>query len=583
LSQRIPREFIDQLIARTDVVDLIDSYVPLKKNGANFKACCPFHDEKSGSFVVSPAKQIYHCFGCGVGGNVISFIMAYDNCNFIEALELLAKRNNIALPTHADSSNTQATKSKDDLFDVMVEATRFYQLQLKTHAQAQRVKSYLIDRGLSGETAKRYQLGFAPDGWDNLLNHLKQKNFSVASLNEAGLINQKSQDKTYDRFRDRVMFPIRNRQGKVIGFGGRVTDQGEPKYLNSPETPLFYKGRELYGLYELLQAQRNPEYIIIVEGYMDVLALAQQGINCAVATLGTATTEQHIQILSRHCDQIIFCFDGDEAGSKAAWRALTITLPIISADKIVRFIFLPEGEDPDSFVRTNGKEGFLNLCQTSLSLTEFFIKHLAQTLDMSLADHRAKFLKLATPLVKSMSDEDLQRVLCQELASKARIPYQQVLGSMTSLQAATYKPTLSTNTQSPSNLRKAISIAIQWPKLICQPLTPIPQLSYGHELLSQLLEFIKTNPNLSTASILEHWRELPSFKHLTKLAGQPLLITDEEGLAQEFKDALDRICCESVEHKVNELMDKAKKGLLSTGDKQKLYGLLSEQNAATDQ
>jgi DNA primase len=583
LSQRIPREFIDQLIARTDVVDFIDSYVPLKKNGANFKACCPFHDEKSGSFVVSPAKQIYHCFGCGVGGNVISFIMAYDNCNFIEALELLAKRNNIALPTYTGSSNTQATKSKDDLFEIMIEATKFYQLQLKTHAQAQRVKSYLIDRGLSGETAKRYQLGFAPDGWDNLLNHLKQKNFSVASLNEAGLINQKSQDKTYDRFRDRVMFPIRNRQGKVIGFGGRVIDQGEPKYLNSPETPLFYKGRELYGLYELLQAQRNPEHIIIVEGYMDVLALAEQGINCAVATLGTATTEQHIQILSRHCDQIIFCFDGDEAGSKAAWRALTTTLPIISADKIVRFIFLADDQDPDSFVRANGKEGFLNLCQTSLSLTEFFIKHLAQTLDMSLADHRAKFLKLATPLVKSMSDEDLQRVLCQELASKARVPYQQVLGAMTSLQAATYKPSLSTNTQSPSNLRKAISIAIQHPKLACQPQTPIPALSYGHELLSQLLEFIKTNPNLSTASILEHWRELPSFKHLTKLAGQPLLIIDEEGLAQEFKDALDRICCESVEHKVNELMDKAKKGLLSTDEKQKLYALLSEQNVVTDQ
>lgn len=583
MSQRIPREFIDQLIARTDVVDFIDSYVPLKKNGANFKACCPFHDEKSGSFVVSPAKQIYHCFGCGVGGNVISFIMAYDNCNFIEALELLAKRNNMALPERTGSSNTKASKSKDDLFEVMAEATKFYQLQLKTHAQAQRAKSYLIDRGLSGEIAKCYQLGFAPDGWDNLLNHLKQKHFSVASLNEAGLINQKSQDKIYDRFRDRVMFPIRNRQGKVVGFGGRVIDQGEPKYLNSPETPLFYKGRELYGLYELLQANRNPEQIIIVEGYMDVLALAQQGIHTAVATLGTATTEQHIQILSRHCDQIIFCFDGDEAGNKAAWRALTATLPTISADKIVRFIFLPEGEDPDSFVRANGKEGFLKLCQTSLSLIEFFIKHLTQALDMSLADHRAKFLKLATPLVKSMCDEDLQKVLCQELASKAKIPYQQALSTMTSLQTVAHMPAHAANTQTPSNLRKAISIAIQYPKLTCQPLAPIPQLSYGHELLSQLLEFIKTNPSLSTASILEHWRELPSFKHLTKLAGQPLLIIDEEGLAQEFKDALGRICCESVEHRVNELMDKAKKGLLSSDEKQKLYSLLSEQNRATDQ
>lgn len=583
MSQRIPREFIDQLIARTDVIDLIDSYVPLKKNGANFKACCPFHDEKSGSFVVSPAKQIYHCFGCGVGGNVISFIMAYDNCSFIEALELLAKRNNVALPTYADSNNAAPTKTKDDLFDIMVEAAKFYQQQLKTHAQAQKAKRYLIDRGLSGEIAKHYQLGFAPEGWDNLLKHLKQKNFSVTSLNEAGLINQKSQDKAYDRFRDRIMFPIRNRQGKVIGFGGRVIDQGEPKYLNSPETPLFYKGRELYGLYELLQVQRNPAYIIIVEGYMDVLALAQQGIPTAVATLGTATTEQHIQILSRNCEQLIFCFDGDDAGKKAAWRALTTTLPVISADKIVRFVFLPDGQDPDSFVRENGKEGFLKLCQTSLSLTEFFIKHLTQLLDMNLADHRAKFLKLATPLVQSISDEDLQKVLCQELASKARVPYQQALGSMTSQKTTTYRPAPSRNTQAPSSLRKAISIAIQHPKLSCQPQTPIPLLSYGHELLSQLLEFIKTNPSLSTASILEHWRELPSFKHLTKLAGQPLLIIDEEGLAQEFKDALDRICCESMEHKVNELMDKAKKGLLSTDEKQILYGLLSEQNAITDQ
>lgn len=573
MTPHIPREFIDQVLNQTNIVDVIDSHVSLKKFGANYKACCPFHDEKSPSFVVSPVKQIYHCFGCGVGGNVISFLMEHDHINFIDAITELAKRAHLTIPQSVMSLTP--IKPRQDLYELMQQASQFYESQLKS-SEASRAKSYLINRGLTGAIAKQFELGFAPNAWDALIQHLRHHAFSLDDMVTAGLVTQKDSNKTFDKFRDRIMFPIHDRQGKIIAFGGRVIDQGEPKYLNSPETPIFHKSNELYGVYQWLKTHKHSDSVIVVEGYMDVLALVQQGVTNVVGTLGTATTEQHLQLLFRYTDKIIFCFDGDNAGKKAAWRALTIALPKLKSNKILRFVFLPENEDPDTFIRKQGKENFDKTMQQATTLFEFFIQHLSENLNLSVADHRAQLLHNANQYLQTMTDVELQRILCQELAHSVRVPASEIFSMIkkSSTPSATILSRISLSSM-PSNLRKALAIVLQYPQYALPITIPISEISHSHVLLKQLLSLIQNNPVITTSGILEYWRDSADLKELIALSAQPLLIA-EKGLEQELQDALNKMMVEEVSHEMDALIAKAQKIPLTEDEKQKLNQWLKQ-------
>lgn len=565
MAGKIPPAAIQHLLDQTNIIDLIDGYVPLKKFGANYKACCPFHEEKSPSFVVSPQKQIYHCFGCSAGGNAISFLMNYEHLTFIEALNILAKRLGILLP----ESDAVITKPKPDdhLYQAMNAANTYYQQQLNSSVIA---KNYLTKRGLTAQIIERFQLGYAPNQWDALSLQLK-KQCSTKSLVEAGLVTEKNTSQVFDRFRHRIMFPIRNRQGKCIAFGGRILESGEPKYLNSPETPLFHKSNELYGLYELLQLDKHPEYIIIVEGYMDVIALHQHGITQAVGTLGTATTVQHIQILTRYTNKLIFCFDGDRAGQKAAAKAMNISLPLINSQLSLRFAFLSQDQDPDSFINTHGATAFLDTLKTSLSFSEFFIKHVTQSIDISLSDDRAHLVSNALSQIKQITDKHVQQLLCQELANKARVPF----NSLEKELRLTHKPIAPIVQHGLSPLRKAIAILIQHPQLAVLPEQPIPQHTQGHQLLYDLLKHIEQYPGISTPALLEHWRDKPDFAHLERLAHLPLLI-EGNSLKSELSSLLTKIGSEKIEQRIDVLMNKAQKKQLTAEERIELNSLLKE-------
>ena len=402
MAGRIPQSFIDDLIARADIVEVINARVPLKKKGREYSACCPFHNEKTPSFTVSEAKQFYHCFGCGAHGTAIGFLMEYENLDFVEAIETLAAEFQLEVPReNAPDHGSHARDEKQPLYDILDKAAQLYLQQLR---QSDRAVSYLKQRGLSGEIAKRYRLGYAPDSWHFLTEQLGDKAINIKQLKIAGMIVEKSSSKRYDRFRDRIMFPILDRRGRTIAFGGRILDQGEPKYLNSPETPIFHKGYELYGFYEARQAVRNLARIIVVEGYMDVVALAQNGIDYAVASLGTATTKDQIQKLFRSVHEVIFCYDGDRAGHKAAWRALENSLPIIRDGLEAKFLFLPDGEDPDSMVRKEGKDAFESRLKQAIPLSEFLFNKLLQEIDQDTMDGKARLAKNARPLLANLPD-----------------------------------------------------------------------------------------------------------------------------------------------------------------------------------
>ena len=403
MAGRIPQHFIDQLLDRVDIVDLIDGFVPLKKAGANYKACCPFHSEKTPSFTVSQDKQFYHCFGCGANGTAITFLMEHNHQEFREAIETLAQQAGMEIPEEATSQNKSSqTKTKDgvDLYQLTQQVSTFYEQQLKLHPHAETAKIYLKDRGLTGEIAKRFHIGFAPDAWDTVMTQFGKDDKTIASLLQAGLLT-KNEDKNrvYDKFRNRIMFPIEDYRGRLVGFGGRVMDNGEPKYLNSPETPIFHKGAELYGFYSARGEIRNQNLAIAVEGYMDVIALAQFDINIAVAALGTALTNTHLQRLFRITPNIAICFDGDRAGRQAAWRAMENALPLMEDGRSVKFLFLPQGEDPDSMVRQQGKEHFMSLLNDAIPLTDFLIDSLKSECNLDTLEGRAKLANECKPYI----------------------------------------------------------------------------------------------------------------------------------------------------------------------------------------
>ncbi|TDR81360.1 DNA primase [Paludibacterium purpuratum] len=417
----IPQDFVDQLLSRVDIVDVVDRYVPLKKGGQNYLACCPFHKEKSPSFTVSPSKQFYHCFGCGAHGSAIGFVMEYQGLGFVDAVKLLAENVGMTVPQSVRSADPVAEQAarvrRLSLEEFLQQAAGYYKKQLKSGPNA---VAYCKRRGLSGEIAARYGLGYAPDGWQNLAEIFTD--YQDERLVETGLVILHEEGRRYDRFRDRLMFPIRNQRGGIIGFGGRVLGQGEPKYLNSPETPLFEKGRELYGLYEARLGIRTHNRVLVVEGYMDVVALAQFGVDYAVATLGTATTGEHVRKLMRHADHVYFCFDGDRAGQKAAWRALENSLPQLQDGKSLHFLFLPEEHDPDSFVREAGREKFETLLQEqSLPLSTYFTRELTARVDMNSPEGRADLIRQAMPLLAQIAAPALALIIKKRLAELAGI------------------------------------------------------------------------------------------------------------------------------------------------------------------
>ena len=409
----IPRDFIDTLLARVDVVDVIDRRVPLKKAGQNYQACCPFHSEKTPSFTVSPTKQFYHCFGCGAHGTALSFLMEYEHMSFPDAVAALAQDSGLQVPESAHEP--ERPRPPPALWDALEQAAQFYKQQLK---QTPRAIEYLKQRGLTGVIAARYGIGYAPDG-----SPLKQvfPDYTADALSASGLVIDGDRGR-YDRFRDRIMFPIRNLKGQIVGFGGRVLDQGEPKYLNSPETPLFHKGSELYGLFEARTAIKAAGRAIVVEGYMDVVALAQHGVEFAVAALGTATTPVHARTLLRHTDRLIYAFDGDKAGRKAAWRALENTLEALQDGKEVSFLFLPENEDPDSYIRANGQAAFLKLLDTdTLPLSAFLVRELARDKKLDSQEGRAAMLKDAKPLLEKIAAPLLASLIRRQIAELAHL------------------------------------------------------------------------------------------------------------------------------------------------------------------
>ena len=445
----IPQSFIDDLLDRVDIIDVVNSRVPLKKMGKSHKACCPFHEEKTPSFTVAQDKQFYYCFGCGAGGNALSFIMEHDRLDFLPAVELLAKNVGLEVPREA-TANPKAKQHRDDLYSVLTEADKFFRKKLRSD-EAKSAVNYLKSRGLTGQIAAQFGIGFAPQGWDNLIKAVATNDEKTKLLADTGMLVVKPEEKKqYDRFRHRIMFPIRDQRGRTLGFGGRVLDDSTPKYLNSPETPVFHKGRELYGLYEARQALKEIPYLLMVEGYMDVIALAQFGINNAVATLGTALTENHLQKLFRYTSEIVFCFDGDSAGRRAASRSLDIALPEMRDGVTAKFLFLPDGEDPDTMVRNLGTEKFKTQIENATPLSEFLFEELTDGIDIETGEGKAKLSKLSAPKINRIPQGVFKQLMLEQLSRKTGIGVDDLktyVGNQTSSYIEAREPSAS-NTQS---------------------------------------------------------------------------------------------------------------------------------------
>lgn len=596
MAGRIPQHFIDQLLNRIDIVDLIDGYVPLKKAGANYKACCPFHGEKTPSFTVSPTKQFYHCFGCGANGTAISWLMDYEHMEFREAIEKLASSAGLEIPEEAQGYEKKQTVSQGvDLYDLMNQANEFYQTQLRQHADKQQAIEYLKSRGLSGEIAKRFGLGFAPEGWDNLMSTHGASDAQKKALVDTGMLSHNDNDRTYDRFRHRIMFPIHDHRGRVVGFGGRVLDQGEPqannpKYLNSPETPIFHKGSELYGLFAARGGIKEADGVLVVEGYMDVVALAQAGINNAVATLGTATTPMHLQRLFRHTSNVTFSFDGDRAGRAAGWKALETCLPLLQDGFQISFLFLPDGEDPDTMVKKVGKEAFQKLVTDATPLPDFLIDSLTSKADLNRLDGRAKLANLAKPLLSQFPAGVLRKLVIERLARLTQINPQDFLDTKSNKNSAgnnsanrasqnqrrTSQSTKNNTHQPMTPVRRAISMLLQQPSLTKQIPEDI-QLSNvevrGVELLSQLITLCKDNQDMNTARLLEQHRQEPHFSALEKLTSHDHLLSAEQ-MAPAFIGLLKQLQEQSSDVELERLLEKSKHETLTEQEKILLTELL---------
>jgi DNA primase len=534
----IPDSFIQDLLARVDIVDLVDSYVPLKKAGANYAACCPFHNEKSPSFTVSPTKQFYHCFGCGAHGTAIGFVMEYQGIGFIDAVKELAGRAGMQVPeSEGRGFKDEKPGQTRALIEIMARAALYYKEQLKASPRA---IEYCKKRGLTGEVAARFGIGYAPDGWQNLQEVFPD--YNAEELKLAGLVIENDAGRRYDRFRDRLMIPIINPKGDIIAFGGRIIDQGEPKYLNSPETPLFEKGRELFGLPQARQALRDANTAIVTEGYMDVIALAQNGVGNAVATLGTATTATHVNKLLRQVDRIVFCFDGDNAGRKAAWRALENSIEALADNKRLAFVFLPQEDDPDSYIRAHGKDEFDRLVAQAMPLSDFLLRELGQRCDLTSSEGKAQLIYEAKPLLLKLPTPLLRLQLVKRLAEASGFAQSEVerLCELKSfMPAAPPKAARS----APSLTRNLLRIVLQKPALACQlPVSLLPDTAERPALLL-LHRLVTANPDLTGyASLREQIRGLPEEALFESFAAELLGNPFDEGEAEtEFHATLEKL------------------------------------------
>lgn len=594
MAGRIPQQFIDDLLNRIDIVEVIDSRVPLKKKGKEYSACCPFHSEKTPSFTVSQNKQFYHCFGCKASGSAISFLMEYEHLSYPEAIEELAHSQGINVPYEGGQRPDPAVKKvQTDLYDLMHDTDQFFQRQLRQHEQAQTAIDYLKQRGLSGEVAKDFGIGFAPDGWDNLIKVLGNTPEKEKALITAGMLIKKDNGKCYDRFRDRIMFPIRDRRGRCIAFGGRILPKDQPntdkegaKYLNSPETPLFHKGRELYGLYEARQALRDIPRLMVVEGYMDVVALAQFDVRYAVATLGTATTPDHLQRLFQLTSEIVFCFDGDRAGKDAAWRALQVCLPEMRDGREARFMFLPDGEDPDSYIRKIGKEVFEAEAKKSQTFSKYLFKQLTNEADISGIGGRAKLVETARPMLLQMPEGIYRKTMFEQLEKLGRVdlalPQTKSAGSSARFKASRQPGKKTAISMTP--VRKALTLLLNQPSITQQWLQSetgssdeLSKLDLpGMDLLLEVLEILRINPDLSTSALIERWRETPSGNHLAKLASEQPELDDSAALEIEFIAVMDALKKQSVDLRYDDLQAKLDHGTLDEAEMAEYKMLLQQ-------
>lgn len=578
MSGLIPKHFIEELINRVDLVELIGSRVQLKKHGKEYKGCCPFHGEKTPSFTVVPDKNFFHCFGCGEHGNALGFLMKHDNLGFIDAIQELADRVGVDVPR--EQTPGQRPPPSDVLFATLEKAAAFYRSELMNAARG---KEYFKSRGLTGETAATFALGYAPDAWDSVLKLLGGSEAERSRLLQVGLIiERENRSGHYDRFRDRVMFPIRDARGRTIGFGGRVLDKGEPKYMNSPETELFHKGRELYGLYEARQASRTLTRLLIVEGYMDVVRLHQAGITYAVATLGTATTPEHLARVFRICNEVTFCFDGDRAGRAAAWKALENSLSQVREGRQIRFLFLPEGHDPDTLVGEEGREAFEARIKQAMPLSEYFINHLSAQVDTQSIDGRARLGELARPLLERIPPGIFRELLAEEIAKTVGLKRDRLtsmLGEGAEKAAAPEPPRRLMRPQAQTGrrnlVRQAIHLLVHYPE-IADKVVLNPVLSTlerpGIPLLIELIEELAQRPCANTGALLERWRDRPDVEHLAKLAAQECLV-DAAGAATDLAGAVQQLATEAMEARQKLLSNRF--GQLTDAEKAELLGLLA--------
>jgi len=591
MAGRIPEKFIDELLARTDIVDVIDKRVPLRKAGKEYKACCPFHEEKTPSFTVSQGKQFYHCFGCGAHGTAIGFLMEYERLSFPEAIKELAAQAGMQVPEETlDAEATAKAERTADLLDLLAEAEAWYRKQLKDHPDAKQAVEYLKARGLTGEIAASFGIGYAPDGWDNLLKALGTSEERIDGLYQAGMLIKKDKGGYYDRFRQRIMFPIHDYRGRVVGFGGRILGDGEPKYLNSPETPVFHKGREAYGLFRARDAIRREQRVLVVEGYMDVVALAQFGIDYAVATLGTATTHDHLERLFRYAPEVVFAFDGDRAGREAAWRALETALPLLESGHQVSFLFLPEGEDPDTMIRKEGEENFALRVRQAQSLPAYLEEELRSQVDMSRLDGRTRMLELARPLVAKIPAGIFREMIVNRLSEISRVNPEKLStllgfpGSTAPINKGNQAKTGRPKRGQPSLMRRIIARLVQHPELAA--LVDDPE-HYRHleiagaDLFGELVDILHREPQLKTNVLLERFRESEHFGPLQKLAAWSDVSAErpdeEQDLAREFRDSLVRLKLEGLQARIEALESRheAENGLSSTD--RRLYSELIQQ------
>jgi DNA primase len=575
----IPESFIQELLARVDIVDVVERYVQLKKAGANYQACCPFHSEKTPSFTVSPTKQFYHCFGCGAHGSAIGFVMQYAGLGFVEAVEELANHLGMPVPREV-SARTQQKSQQAPLTERMARAARFYKEQLKASPKA---IDYLKGRGLTGEIAARYGLGYAPDDWQGLQRVFDD--YDSQALVDCGLIIVNEQGRRYDRFRDRVMFPIQDQRGNVIGFGGRVLGQGEPKYLNSPETPLFEKGRELYGLPQARKEIHNQDTVIVVEGYMDVVGLAQNGVENVVATLGTAATSANMQRLVKLANRVVFCFDRDAAGDRAAWRAMENSLEHLADGKSVEILQLEGNQDPDEYVREHGKEAFLRETRNATRLSDFLVRELVRRNNIATAEGRAKFVSEAKPLLQKISAPVLRVQIAKEIAKHAQL-------SQAELEAQCgLKPLARTRYAPPNRLRPAPS-ALERTLLLTVLRRPERAVRLPHELIDQdnaegaalmAVAAAMEHAELPTGNLgllLEHFRGSPHEEIVSLLVRQLEEEAGDEGEEEAlFIDILERLRARALTREIDELNARARAGTLTPEERQKLALLFARKRA----